>query len=44
MDNFHLLFIIQLVNMHFPVDNSVDKSGVFVDNSGLPVDNFFACG
>ena len=30
--------------MLFPVDKSVDKSGVSVDKSGCPVDNFLACG
>ncbi len=44
MDNFSLFLFIHGVNMPFPVDKSVDKSGVSVDKSGYPVDNFLACG
>ncbi len=44
MDNFDILFIFQNLEAVFPVDKCVDKSAISVDKSGMPVDNFFACG
>lgn len=44
MDNFSLLIKFQQVKSIFPVDKSVDNLAISVDKSGMPVDNFFACG